>query len=155
MSSVGELLDEAYRLSVVEEKHREAIDVCRRALAIEPENYRLLVYLGMLLSDHGNTTEIAEARNCFLTAIQTAPSADYFCTRWPEEAAIHHLGTWESLHGSRTYAAVFFLIDSFLSNNPESQRSFKTLIVEEGIPVFGEWHMIMQRIFETYQVKPK
>jgi tetratricopeptide (TPR) repeat protein len=112
MSEVDDLFNEAYKLEVLEEKPREAIELCRRALEIEPDNYRVRVFLGMLLSDHGSAEEQSESRQHFVDAITKAQTASLFCTTWPEEAAIHHLGVWE-LRNNHPYAAcLYFLIDS-------------------------------------------
>jgi tetratricopeptide (TPR) repeat protein len=50
MSEVDDLFNEAYKLEVLEEKPREAIELCRRALELDPDNYRVRVFLGMLLA---------------------------------------------------------------------------------------------------------
>ncbi|HEV7744772.1 MAG TPA: hypothetical protein VGO56_07230 [Pyrinomonadaceae bacterium] len=157
MSRVEELFDQAYKLSILEEKHREAIDLCRRALEIEPDNYRVLVFLGMLLGDHGNDgeSEITEARNCFITAIQKAKSASYFCTTWPEEAAIHHLGVWEWSQEHHLNAAMFFLIDAFLCNNKESSRMLAQLLAENDLPVARDIQFILTRIMSENRLVAK
>jgi hypothetical protein len=49
---MSKAFNQAFNLSVVEEKHREAIDLCRKALEVEPDNYRVLVFVGILLGDH-------------------------------------------------------------------------------------------------------
>jgi tetratricopeptide (TPR) repeat protein len=126
MSHAEEMFNQAYHLSIVERNHREAIDLCRKALEVEPDNYRVLVFLGMLLGDHGSGEEVAEARRCFITAIEKAKSASFFCTTWPEEAAIHHLGVWEWAQGHDLNASLFFLIDSLLCKNQESRRSLES-----------------------------
>jgi len=44
MAEADDLFAEAYRLSVVEEKHREALEICRQALTVDPSNYRIRVF---------------------------------------------------------------------------------------------------------------
>jgi len=147
-ASTQQLLDEAYRLSVVEEKHREAIELCRKALKIEPNNYRIQVFLGMLLGDHGTEEEIMEARHYFIAAIENAKTASCFCTTWPEEAAIHHLGAWEWARENYLNAALFFLIDSTLCNNRESARCLNQLLSENDLTMVRELKLIISRILE-------
>jgi tetratricopeptide (TPR) repeat protein len=155
--SAEELFNQAYNLSVVEEKHRDAIHLCRKALEIEPHNYRILVFLGMLLGDHGSESEIAEARGCFTTAIKNAKSASCFCTSWPEEAAIHHLGVWEWSQGNYLNASMFFLIDTFVCKNKESSRQLTQLLAENDLPLACDIELILKRIMTEYQIvsKPK
>jgi tetratricopeptide (TPR) repeat protein len=155
MSKTEELFTQAYNLSVVEEKHREAIDLCRKALEIDPDDYRVLVFLGMLLGDHGSESEIAEARNCFITAIEKAKSASCFCTSWPEEAAIHHLGAWEWSQGNHFNASVFFLIDKFLCKNRESSRLLAQLMNENDLPIARDIELILARIMSENPLVPK
>jgi tetratricopeptide (TPR) repeat protein len=155
MSEADDLFSQAYQLLVVEEKHREAIDLCRKALEIEPDNYRVLVFLGMLLGDHGTESEIAEARNCFIIAIERAESASDFCTTWPEEAAIHHLGIWEWSQGHYSNAAVLLLIDAFLCKNAESTRCLKQLLGEVDLPIARDIELIFKRITSEYQIIPR
>jgi tetratricopeptide (TPR) repeat protein len=155
MTKTDELFNQAYNLSVVEERHREAIDLCRKALEIEPDNYRVLVFLGMLLGDHGSDNEIAESRNCLITAIEKAKSASCFCTSWPEEAAIHHLGLWEWSQGNYLNASVFFLIDSFVCKNKESSRRLTQLLGEKDLPLARDIELILRRIMTEPQIVPK
>lgn len=155
MSKAEELFNEAYKLSVVEEKHREAIDLCRKALEVEPDNYRVLVYLGILLGDHGSGEEIAEARQCFISAIEKAKSASTFCTTWPEEAAIHHLGVWEWSQGHHFEASLFFLIDSLLCKNQESSRSLNQLLAEQDLSIVRDIKLVLQKIMDDYQLLPR
>ena len=155
MSKTEELFNQAYNLSVVEERHGEAIDLCRKALEIEPDNYKVLVFLGMLLGDHGTENEIAESRNCFIAAIEKAKSASCFCTSWPEEAAIHHLGVWEWSQGNYLNASVFFLIDSFICKNKESSRRLKQLLNEKDLPLARDLELILRRIMIEPQIVPK
>jgi tetratricopeptide (TPR) repeat protein len=155
MLKAEELFNQAYNLSVVEEKHREAIDLCRKALELEPDNYRVLVYLGMLLGDHGRGKEIAEARQCFITAIEKAKSASCFCTTWPEEAAIHHLGVWEWSQGHDLEASLFFLIDSLLCKNQESSRSLAQLLADHDLSIVRDIKLVLQKIMNEYQLLPR
>ena len=60
-----ELFKAAYGLAVVDDQPREAIELCRQALEIEPDHYRARVYLGMLLDDHGSEPEKLESRRHF------------------------------------------------------------------------------------------
>lgn len=152
MSEADDLFSQAYQLHVVEEKHREAIDLCRKALEIEPDNYRALVFLGMLLGDHGSESETAEARNCFMNAIERAKSASDFCTTWPEEAAIHHLGIWEWSQSNYSNAAVFLSIDAFLCKNDQSIRSLRKLLEEVDLPIARDIEMIFKRMMSDYQI---
>ncbi|HEV7744768.1 MAG TPA: tetratricopeptide repeat protein [Pyrinomonadaceae bacterium] len=155
MPEADDLFSQAYKLHVVEEKHREAIDLCRKALEIEPDNYRVLVFLGMLLGDHGSESEIAEARSCFIIAIGRAKSASDFCTTWPEEAAIHHLGIWEWSQGHSSNAAVFLLIDAFLCKNDQSIRSLRQLLEEVDLPIARDIELIFTRMMTEYQIVPR
>ena len=63
MSEADDLFAEAYRLSVVDEKHQEAIKICRRVLTADSNNYRNRVFLGMLLSDYGTAQEKEESQS--------------------------------------------------------------------------------------------
>ena len=72
MSEAGDLFSQAYELDVVEEKPYEAIELCKGALGLDPENYRIRVYLGMLLADHGNPEERKRGRDEFIEAIKKA-----------------------------------------------------------------------------------
>jgi tetratricopeptide (TPR) repeat protein len=155
MSQAEELFNQAYKLSVVEEKHREAIELCREALKLEPDNYRVLVYLGMLLGDHGRGKEIGEARQLFVTAIEKAKSASAFCTTWPEEAAIHHLGVWEWSQDHYLEASLFFLIDSLICRNQESRRSLTQLLAEHDLPIVRDIKLVLQKIMNEYQLLPR
>lgn len=92
--SGDELFDQAYRLNVVEEDHAAAIITCRKAVEIQPTNFRARIYLGMLLSDYGGEEESAEARKHFLDAITAVANADEFCDNWFEESGLHHLAAW-------------------------------------------------------------
>ncbi len=155
MSKAEEFFSQAYNLSIVERKHREAIDLCRKALEVEPDNFRMLVFLGMLLGDHGNGEEIAEARRCFITAIEKAKSASLFCTTWPEEAAIHHLGVWEWVQEHYLNASLFFLIDTLFCKNQESRRSLDQLLAEHDLRIVHDVQLVLQKIMNEYQLVPK
>ncbi len=128
MSKAEELFNRAYNLSVVEEKHHEAIDLCRKALEVEPENYRVLVYLGMLLCDHGTNEEMSEGRQQFVEAVKRASSVSVICDAGFEESAIHHLGIWEWSQGNYENARLFFLTDFLICKSKESYMYFFELL---------------------------
>jgi tetratricopeptide (TPR) repeat protein len=56
MNEADDLFSKAYELDIVDDKPDESIELCERALALDPDSYRVRVYLGMLLADHGKTT---------------------------------------------------------------------------------------------------
>jgi hypothetical protein len=155
MSKAEEFFGQAYNLSIVKRKHRKAIDLCRKALEVEPENFRVLVFLGILLGDHGRGEEVAEARRCFITAIEKAKSASFFCTTWPEEAAIRHLGIWELARGHHLNASLFFLVDTLMCKNQESRRNLDQLLAEHDLPIIRDVKLALQRIMDEYQLVPR
>jgi len=122
MSQADDLFAEAYRLNVVEEEHRKAIEICKKALALDANNYRIRVYLGMLLADYGTPEEKEEARQHFMDAIGSTKSNVELCDTWFEESGIHHLGIWEWNHDRFLNAYLLFLIDVFICHSKESQE---------------------------------
>ena len=146
MSEVDSLFDQAYKLHVVDENHREAIVLCRRALAIEPNNYRIRVFLGMLLGDYGSPDEVDEARVHFLAAIKGAERVSMFCTDWPEEAAIHHLGVWEIARKHELAASLFFLIDYLVCGNDSSYRYLINILQDKNIELSQEIQSLLGRV---------
>lgn len=122
MSDAEELFNQAYTLSVVEEKYRAAIDLCRKALELESDNYRIQVYLGMLLADHGTNEERSEGRQHLVEAIKKASSISVICDAGFEESAIHHLGIWEWSQMNHQNACLFFLTDFLTCKSTESYK---------------------------------
>lgn len=120
MSKADKLFNQAYNWSVVEEKHREAIDLCRKALEVEPDHYRVRVYLGMLLAEHGTNEERSEGRQQFVEAIKRASNVSIICDAGFEESAIHHLGIWEWSQRNYDNASLFFLTDFLTCRSKES-----------------------------------
>jgi tetratricopeptide (TPR) repeat protein len=115
-----ELYSQAYGLAVVDEQPREAIELCRKALELEPDHYRVRVFLGMLLDDHGNEAEKLESRQHFVEAVKRAKSLSYICHSGYEESALHHLGIWERDRGNAQNASLFFLANALLCKSGES-----------------------------------
>jgi tetratricopeptide (TPR) repeat protein len=120
MSEADELYYRAYSLDVVDEQPREAIEVCRKVLEIEPDHYLARVFLGMLLDDHGNEEEKLESRLHFVEAIKRAKSVSLLCDSGYEESALHHLGIWERDRGHAQNASLFFLANALLCKSDES-----------------------------------
>ena len=146
MSEAQKLLAEAYKLHVVDEKHKEAIQLCRQALEIEPGDYRVRVFLGILLGDHGDEHEIIEARRHFIDAIRSAEKPSVFCTDWPEEAAIHHLGIWELARHHQQAASLFFLIDYLACGNESSHRHLLKIVSDIDAELSHDVEMILKRL---------
>jgi hypothetical protein len=120
MTEADELFSQAYGLSVVDEQPREAIEVCRKVLEIEPDHYWARVFLGILLDDHGNEAEKLESRQQFVEAIKRAKSLSSLCDSGYEETALHHLGIWERDRGHGQNASLFFLANALLCKSNES-----------------------------------
>jgi tetratricopeptide (TPR) repeat protein len=120
MSEADELYYRAYSLDVVDEQPREAIEVCRKVLEIEPDHYLARVFLGMLLDDHGDEAEKLESRQLFVEAIKRAKSVSLLCDSGYEESALHHLGIWERDRGHAQNASLFFLANALLCKSDES-----------------------------------
>ncbi len=154
MSEVDELFNEAYKLDVIEEKPREAIELCRRALEIDPHNYRVRVFLGMLLGDHGSAEEISESRQHFVNAVKEAEKASVFCTTWPEEAAIHHLGIWELRQNHHYTACLYFLIDYLACANESSYGCLMEVLADIEPRVAEDIKMILARLQDEYRCVP-
>jgi tetratricopeptide (TPR) repeat protein len=133
MSEADELFAEAYRLSVVKEKHRQAIDICRQALTIDPNNWRVLIFLGMLLSDHGTAEEKEEARKYFMDAIALAKDNAELCDNWFEESALYHLAIWEWNHENLLAACLLFLAD-VLTCHSKASHGYLLKLLEELTP---------------------
>ena len=151
MSEAEDLFNDAYKLHVVEEKHQEAIELCRRALKIEPDNYRVQVFLGMLLGDYGKPEEALETRQLFIEAIKNAEKASIFCTTWPEEAAIHHLGVWEVKQRHHLAACLFFLIDYLVCGNESSHRYLVEILADVEPGLCDDIKMILTRLKDEYR----
>jgi tetratricopeptide (TPR) repeat protein len=120
MSEADELYYQAYSLDVVDEQPREAIEVCRKVLEIEPDHYLARVFLGMLLDDLGDEAEKLESRLHFVEAIKRAKSVSLLCDSGYEESALHHLGIWERDRGHAQNASLFFLANALLCKSDES-----------------------------------
>jgi tetratricopeptide (TPR) repeat protein len=120
MREAEELFNRAYGLAVVDDQPREAIEVCRKALEIEPDHCRARVFLGMLLDDHGNEAEKLESRQQFVEAIKRAKSLSSLCKSGYEESALHHLGIWERNRGHAQNANLSFLANALLCKSAES-----------------------------------
>jgi len=125
MSEADELFNQAYGLHVVDESTREAIELCRRALEIEPDHYRACVFLGMLLDDYGDEDEKVESRQHFVEAIERAKSLSGLCDSGYELSALHHLGVWEQYREHNQNASLCFLTDALLCR---SDRSYMHLV---------------------------
>lgn len=130
MSEADDLFSQAYELDVVEEKPLEAIELCKRALAVDPDNYRIRVYLGMLLADNGTTEEKKHGRDEFIEAIKRASNPAALCDTWFEESAIYHLGIWEWSQNRHLSACLFFLAD-FVTCKSEGSHSNLIKILED------------------------
>jgi tetratricopeptide (TPR) repeat protein len=122
MKEADELFSQAYALDVVDERPREAIDLCRKVLEIAPDHYRARVFLGMLLDDQGNEAEKLESRQQFVEAIKRAKSLSSLCDSGYEESALHHLGIWERDRGNAQNASLFFLANALLCKSQESHE---------------------------------
>jgi tetratricopeptide (TPR) repeat protein len=151
MSEADDLFNDAYKLHVLEEKHQEAIELCRRALEIEPDNYRVRIFLGMLLGDHGNPEEILESRQHFIGAIKNAEKASVFCTTWPEEAALHHLGIWELRQRHHFGSCLFFLIDYLVCGNESSYRYMVEVLADIEPGLCEDIKIVLARLKDEYQ----
>jgi len=155
MSEVDDLFNEAYKLEVLEEKPREAIELCRRTLELDPDNYRVRVFLGMLLGDHGSAEVVSESRQHFVDAIKKAEKPSLFCTTWPEEAAIHHLGIWELRQNHRYAACLYFLIDSLACANDSSHGYLMEILGDIEPRLSEDIKMILARLKDEYCCLPK
>jgi len=133
MTEADALFAKAYDLNVVEEQHEKAISICRQALELEPNNYRVRVYLGMLLSDYGTAEQQEEGRKHFLEGITVAKDNPELCDNWFEESGLHNLAIWEWKHGDRVTACLLFLADVLTCHSKESYEYLFKLI-DEIIP---------------------
>jgi hypothetical protein len=122
MSEAEELFNQAYGLAVADDQPREAIELCRKVLEMEPDHYRSRVFLGMLLDDHGNEAEKIESRQHFVEAIKRVKSLSSLCDSGYEESALHHLGIWERDRGHAQNASLLFLADALLCKSTESHE---------------------------------
>jgi hypothetical protein len=108
----------------------------------------------MLLSDHGSAEEVSESRQHFVDAVKKAQTASLFCTTWPEEAAIHHLGVWE-LRNNHPYAAcLYFLIDSLACANESSHGYLMETLADIEPRLAEDIQMILARLKEEYRCVP-
>jgi tetratricopeptide (TPR) repeat protein len=130
MSEADDLFSQAYELAVVEEQPHKAIELCKRALVLDPDNYRIRVYLGTLLADSGTPEEKKSARDEFIAAIMRSGNADVLCDTLFEESAIHNLGIWEWNEHHQLAACLFFLAD-FMACKSERSHSHLIKILEE------------------------
>jgi tetratricopeptide (TPR) repeat protein len=146
--SSDELFQEAYRLSVLEEKHKEAIALCKKALALDPNNNKALVYLGMLLSDYGSDEEKAEARDHFITAINNVTDEKQLCDSGFEESALHHLAIWEWEHDHLTVAALLFLTDIATCQSKESYDYLMTVCAELAPEDLPDLKIVFSKVFQ-------
>jgi len=146
MSEADDLFAEAYRLSVVEEKHREAIDICREALTVDADNFRIRVFLGMLLSDYGTTEEKEESREYFMDAIAVAKNNAQLCDNWFEESALHHLAIWKWNHENRFDAGLLFLADVLTCRSKESYEYLIKLLDEVTPQTSSDMKLVLKNI---------
>lgn len=128
MSEADELFDKAYSAHVVDERTTDAIDLCRRALELEPDHYRTRVFLGMLLDDYANDEQRAESRELFVEAIKRVKSVAALCDSGYEESAVYHLGLWELERGHRENACLLFVTDALLCKSQASYERLKKLL---------------------------
>ena len=135
MPEAEELFNQAYGLEVVDERTREAIQLCRQALEIEPDHYRARVFLGMLLDEHGNEQEKVESRQHFVEAIERATNLPELCDSGYEESALYHLGVWERYREHNQNAALCFLTDALLCKSDASYRQLVELLDESMLNV--------------------
>lgn len=138
MSEADELFNRAYGFHVVDEKTREAIELCRQALEIAPDHYHARVFLGMLLDDYGDEKEKAESRQHFVEAIKRAGSLSALCDSGYEESALHHLGVWELHRDHQQNASLLFLTDALLCKSQASYERLKELLNESTADVAEE-----------------
>lgn len=144
MKTVQELFDNAYSLSIVEEKHDEAIALCRKALKIEPRNYRVKVFLGMLLGDHAQNG-LEEARCLFKEAFLQSRSSSEVCSGWPEEAVLYHLGICEQKTGKVGNAQLLFLLQYLASGSNLSRSQRFNSLEEEDSSFAKEFEEILDK----------
>jgi len=154
--SSDELFLEAYRLNVVEEKHKEAIALCKNALELEHTNNKARVYLGMLLADYGNDEEKAEARVHFIKAINSVTDEKRLCDSGFEESALHHLAIWEWEREELAVAALLFLTDVATCGSKESYDYLMTVCAELSPEVLPDLNMIFSKVFHlsNYHSEP-
>ncbi len=146
MAEADDLFAQAYGLSVVDEKHREAIDVCRQALTVDPNNWRSRVFLGMLLSDHGTAEEKEEARKYFMDAIALVKDKAELCDNWYEESALHHLAIWEWNHENQLDACVLFLADVWTCRSKASYGYLLKLLGELTPKTSADMEIVLAKI---------
>lgn len=146
MTEADKLFTEAYGLSVVDEKHREAIDICRHALTIDPNNWRVRVFLGMLLSDHGTAGEKEEARKYFMDAIALVKDNAELCDNWYEESALHHLAIWEWDHENQLDAGLLFLADVLTCRSKASYGYLLKLLDEVTPDTSSDMKLLLEKI---------
>jgi tetratricopeptide (TPR) repeat protein len=157
MMSSDELFLEAYRLSVVEQQHKEAIVLCKKALELDPTNNKARVYLGMLLADYGNDEEKAEAREHFIKAINNITDEKQLCDSGFEESALHHLAIWEWEHEGLAVAALLFLTDIATCHSKESYDYLMTICGELAPEAFPDLKIVFSKIFQfsNYHSRPQ
>jgi tetratricopeptide (TPR) repeat protein len=146
MSEADDLFAEAYGLSVVDKKHREAIDICRQALTIDPNNWRVRVFLGMLLSDHGTAEEKEESRKYFMEVIALAKDNAELCDNWYEESALHHLAIWEWDHENQLNACLLFLADVLTCRSKESYEYLIKLLDDVTPQTSADMKRVLEKI---------
>ena len=125
-------------MHVVEERSREAIDLCRQALSLDPNHYRARIFLGMLLDDEGTGDEKDESRQHFIEAIKRVKSVKEYCASGYERTALYHLGLWELFRDNTNNASLLFLADYFLCPRDGSDRDLSKLLDESLAEVFKE-----------------
>lgn len=140
------LFNEAYRLHTVEEDDPAAINLCRKALEMDPNHYRARVFLGILLSDLEGAQEKIEGRKHFVEAIKRAANPSVFCSTWPEEAAVQHLGIWEWGQGKKYEACLFFLVDFLACKNEVSYDYLIELLNELDPDLASVLKLLLDRL---------
>jgi len=146
MSEADDLFARAYGLSVVDEKHGEAIDICREALTLDPGNWRVHVFLGMLLSDHGTTDEREEARKHFLDAIALVKTNAELCDNWFEESALHHLAIWKWNHDNVLDARLLFFADVITCGSKKSYEYLLKLLDTVSPDASSDLMLVIQKL---------
>lgn len=113
-SKADELFKQAYSASTVDDDPQRAIELCRQALALEPDHLWARMHLGIMLADDGGDEGDREAGSHFLAALLSLKSRKQLVEGWQEEDPLYHLGLWERDHGRPAAAAVLFLLDFFV-----------------------------------------
>lgn len=130
LSEADNLFSKAYGLHVVDEKHTEAIPICRKILKRYPSHNMARMLLANLLDDFGNEAEIAESRMHYLEAIRGCPKFDESWGSWREEDPIYNLAVWEFRHGKKENAELLLLLDHFLAGTGRKVNEPKTYLLE-------------------------